>query len=200
MRNAHGETLLQAEHAALLPRQRLLKAVAWSFVPATLVLFLSGPLPLLFPVPVHRMLHLAGALLFLGNVLVGAVWLALADASGSVPTLRFATRVINVADLALTAPGALLALLNGAALANAWGGLFGAPWLVRSLALFGAITCLWAFILVPLQLKLENTVATLPDDAPRLPPPLRRALIAYFVLGGLTAALSAAIGAIMVLK
>jgi len=183
-----------------LGRQRVLLGVAWAFVPGTAWVLLSGPLPAIVGLPVHRLLHLAGAMLFLGNILVGALWLALADASGSVVTLRFATRVINLADLALTAPGGLLALTNGAVLAGSWGGLYAAPWLVWSLALFVAITLLWAFALVPLQVKLEREVAALPEGAPRLPPRLRRALIAYFVLGGVTAALALTIGALMVLK
>lgn len=183
-----------------LVRQRVLVGVAWSFVPATAWVLLSGPFPAIVGQPGHRLLHLAGVLLFLGNILVGALWLALADASGSIVTLRFATRVVNLADLALTAPGGALALLNGAVLANAWGGLYGAPWLARSLALFAVITLLWAFALVPLQVKLENGLAALPDDAPGLPGPLRRSLISYFVLGGLTALLTAAIGVLMVLK
>lgn len=161
---------------------------------------LLGALPSILGLAGHRLLHLGGALLFLGNILVGALWLALADASGSIATLRFATRVINVADLALTAPGGLLALLNGAVLAGTRGGLFGTPWMVRSLALFAAITLLWALALVPLQVKLENAVAALADDAPGLPTALRRTLIVYFVLGGVTAALALTIGALMVLK
>lgn len=184
----------------LLARQKALVAVAWSFVPATVALFVHGPLPAVAPLYVHRLLHLTGALLFLGNVLVGALWLALADASGSLVSLRFATRTVNIADLAFTAPGGLLALVNGAVLARQWGGLWEAPWLARSLGLFGAVTALWAFALVPWQLWLENTIAALPDDTRALPPRVRRVLVSYFVLGGVTGALAATIGVFMVLR
>lgn len=181
-------------------RQKLLLAVALSFLPITAALLLHGPLPLLFSPLVHRLLHLGGALLFLGNVLVSALWLALADASKSLPALRFATRVVNVADLAFTAPGGALALVNGVVLSTNWGGLWALPWLARSLGLFVAITVLWALLLVPLQLHLERAVAALPDGTAELPTSLRRALVGYFVAGGFTAVLAALIGALMVLK
>lgn len=181
-------------------RQRVLLGMAWAMVPGTAAIAFTGPLPALTALPVHRLLHLGGAALFLGNVLVGALWLALADASGSRATLRFATRVINVADLAFTAPGAMLTVVNGAVLAGTWGGLFAVPWLTSSVALFGAITLLWAFVLVPLQVRLEHALAALPEGAGPLPGPLRRTLVVYFVVGGVTGALAVTIGVIMVLK
>ena len=181
-------------------RQRVLLGLAWAMVPGTAALAFTGPLPAFAALPLHRLLHLGGAALFLGNVLVGALWLALADASGSWATLRFATRVINAADLAFTAPGAILTVVNGAVLAGTWGGLFAAPWLARSVALFGAITLLWALVLVPLQVRLENALTALPDGAGALPAPLRRTLVVYFVVGGVTGALAATIGVLMVLK
>ena len=150
--------------------------------------------------PIHRLLHIVGAIFFLGNVAVGALWLGFADASGSRAVLRFATRMVNIADLVFTGPAALLLFVNGAALASAWGGLGAQPWLARSVFLFGVLALLWALVLVPLQIQIENRIEAEGDVPAPLSAPLRKRLIAYFIVGGAAGVLALASLIIMVLR
>ena len=184
--------------AALKPHQRALVGMVVVVLAALALVLWRGALQPFLSRPVHRLLHILGAVLFLGNVVAGALWLGFADASGSRAALRFATRMINVADLVITGPAALLLFLNGAALVPAWGGLSLQPWLARSVALFTVLTLLWASVLVPLQLHLENRIALLVDGP--FPPTLRRRLIAYFVAGGAAGLLALSILGLMVLR
>lgn len=119
----------------------------------TSLLFLGVHLPEVLPRAVHRLLHIAGAIIFLGNITVGALWFGLAVASRKSEWFHFAARLINVTDLAFTGVGLILLLWNAAVLAGAYGNLFAVGWLKWALIYFTMTGVLWMFVLIPLQLR-----------------------------------------------
>ena len=108
----------------------------------------------LFPYAVHKVLHIFGAVIFLGNIIVTGVWMFLAERAQEVATLRFASKVVNWADVLFTAPGVLLLLANGLILATTWGGILGVSWITVALVLFTLSGVVWAGFLIPDQNRL----------------------------------------------
>jgi hypothetical protein len=47
----------------------------------TTLLFVGVSLPEVFPRALHRLLHITGAIIFLGNIVVSALWFSVAAAS-----------------------------------------------------------------------------------------------------------------------
>lgn len=68
-----------------------------------------------------KFIHLLGAVLFLGNIIVTAVWKSLADRTRNPVIIAFACRLVNVTDLAFTAFGAALVVIGGVGLFHAGG-------------------------------------------------------------------------------
>lgn len=120
-----------------------------------------------------KSLHILGACLFLGNIVVSAVWKVLADRTGNYSVVRFATRLVNVTDGVFTALGATLLLATGHHLALGYGGVLANGWIAWSYILFGVSGAVWAAVLVPIQYKQtallrSSTTATIPDEYRRL--------------------------------
>ncbi len=97
-------------------------------------------------------LHVLGVILFLGNIIVTAVWKVLADRTKSPPVVAYAQRLVTVTDIAFTATGAVLIFVSGQVLADDFGGVFSGPrWLTIGWSLFVASGIIWAAILIPIQ-------------------------------------------------
>lgn len=99
-------------------------------------------------------MHILGAILFIGNIVVTAWWKMAADRTGDPTVIAFAQRQVTLTDWVFTLGGALL--LGGAGLAAAWAGRVPAtaPWLLWGEALFTLSGLLWLAVLVPLQRRL----------------------------------------------
>ena len=65
------------------------------------VLAVSLPLPL-FPYRWHTFLHIAGAVVFLGNIIVTAAWMLMAERTRSVNVIHFSAKAVIRADLLFT--------------------------------------------------------------------------------------------------
>lgn len=117
----------------------------------------AGSLPI-WPFRWHLSLHVAGAILLIGNALIMAVWMSLAGFAGSDAAKRRAARVVNHGDVWFTVPGVLLLLFNGLAMVAArYGGpaaLFTTAWIAAGLVLLSLTGIIWALRLVPAQLGL----------------------------------------------
>lgn len=98
--------------------------------------------------------HIAGVVLFLGNVMVGALLLAMSDARGDVHALRFVSTFIGWADAVFTGPGALLLFSSGLALAAPMGGWRHASWTYWATVSLVVSGLLWVLVLVPLQERM----------------------------------------------
>ena len=141
--------------------------------------------PQFLPYEWHKLLHILGATLFLGNIIVTAVWLVLAEQTRNPATLHFAAKAVNWADVFFTAPGILLLLANGQIMANvAWGGIR-ASWLVVALGLFILSGIVWAGFLLRFQHRLIQLSAQPARSQAPLPPTFFRVLHAWYIAGTL---------------
>jgi uncharacterized membrane protein len=104
--------------------------------------------------PVLVLGHVLGVVLFLGNAVVGALLLGMADAHGEASVLRFVSSFVGWADAAFTGPGALLVLVTGLALCAPLGGWGATDWLGWSVAAFVLSGAIWVFTLVPMQQRM----------------------------------------------
>lgn len=104
---------------------------------------------------VYLFLHVAGALLFLGNIVTTAFWKLQWDRSGDPKELHRMAATVMRADYWLTIPGLLLLVVFGVLTAHAYGYSFAElNWLTVSLLLFALSGALWAAVLLPCQRRM----------------------------------------------
>jgi len=99
-----------------------------------------------------KSLHVLGVVIFLGNIIVTAVWKALADRTGSPAIVAYAQRLVTITDIAFTALGAALIAVTGPMMAQRFGGVGATSWLSWGLGLFLASGVIWVAILIPVQI------------------------------------------------
>ena len=100
-----------------------------------------------------KSLHVLGAILFLGNVIVTLWWKLMANRTRQPAVIAFAQRQVTLTDYVFTFCGAGLVLVSG--VANVW--LQGwqitqIRWLGWGSALFLISGLLWLLILIPIQI------------------------------------------------
>ena len=114
-------------------------------------------------------LHLLGVVLFLGNIVVTAVWKMLADRTREPRVIAYAQRLVRITDIAFTGTGVVLIVVAGQVLAARYGGVFGPLWLTLGWSLFIASGVIWVGVLVPIQIAQERLArqfargGTIPD-------------------------------------
>ena len=128
----------------------------------------------------HKLLHILGVVIFMGNMIVGPVWFSYAFYSKDAHVLKFAAKLLQKTDLYLTIPGVALTVLNGLCLAAVYGGSQSQPWLLHSIYL---ILTMWMLSvpLVFLQEKLFLTIETEAQNEAKI----NRLLIQWSILGSL---------------
>jgi uncharacterized membrane protein len=100
-----------------------------------------------------KTVHVLSACLFLGNVIVSGTWAALAERTRDHKIISFSNRMVLITDLLFTATGALGVVITGHLMAGPLGGEAVHPWIRWSYILFGLSGLIWAFVLLPIQLK-----------------------------------------------
>ena len=119
-------------------------------------------------------LHVLGVVLFLGNLIVTAVWKVIADRTRQADVIAYAQRLVAITDIAFTAPGAILIAVSGGILAGDVGGVTGPGWLTTGVILFALSGVIWLTVLVPTQIRQTRLArrfkheATVPDQYWRL--------------------------------
>jgi uncharacterized membrane protein len=119
-------------------------------------------------------LHVLGVVIFLGNIVVTAVWKLLADRTRSPEVVAYAQRLVTVTDVAFTATGAALIAVSGPILAEDLGGVGGPAWITWGLGLFAASGVIWVTALIPIQVmqarlaRRFRTADAIPDRYWRL--------------------------------
>lgn len=146
----------------------------------------------------NRSMHLLGAVLFLGNIVVTAAWASLGRKSRDPEAVRFMVRGIVLTDAVFTFPGVLLLALNGGMLGTAWFQA-GAPWIIVSVILFALTGILWGAVLVPVQKRLVKVVDAMPRGGP-IPAEYDALMAKWFRFGGIATLLPLVTFFLMVFK
>lgn len=112
-----------------------------------------------------KAIHIFGVILFLGNIIVSAVWKSLADRTRDVGIIRYATRLVNVTDVLFTAGGIAILMVTGHLMAPAYGGVMKAEWIRWSYLLAMGSGAIWLAILLPVQIKQARLLKPLASNA-----------------------------------
>ena len=100
-----------------------------------------------------KALHLAGVVLFLGNIVVTAWWKTQADRTRNPAIVAFAQRQVTLTDWLFTFGGSSLLAAAGYANVFMHGLSLSTPWLWWGQGLFILSGLLWLGILIPVQIK-----------------------------------------------
>lgn len=129
---------------------------------------------------VFRAMHLAGAVLLLGNVTVTGAWsfYLFRQFEKGVMSFRPIARAILWTDLFFTAGGGALLTASGIVMALRSGLPFlETPWLRHGIIALGSSTLIWLVVLLPDQLRLERATD---------PAVIRKIYLRWTVVGWLT--------------
>ncbi|MDD5033683.1 MAG: DUF2269 domain-containing protein [Methylococcaceae bacterium] len=114
-----------------------------------------------------KSLHILGAVLFLGNIIVTGWWKFMADRTRNPVVIAFAQRQVTLTDFVFTAGGAGLILATG--IGNAilhqmdyWQ----IPWLAWGMSLFILSGLIWVAILIPIQIKQASMARDFAEGGP----------------------------------
>ncbi|GAA0134917.1 hypothetical protein YSY43_17570 [Paenibacillus sp. YSY-4.3] len=101
---------------------------------------------------VWLLLHLAGVILFVGNIITAAFWKVRADLQKNPVVIHHTVKNVMLADIVFTLPGLLFVIISGIVMAvQAKISMHGLNWLTLSLVLFSITGVVWLAILLPLQ-------------------------------------------------
>lgn len=103
-----------------------------------------------------KTLHILGIVLFLGNIIISAVWRIVAQRSESKDVHLFSLKLIGLTDLFFTLPGVLLIIATGHMLAARIGGIAAHGWIHMSYTLLLLSGIIWVAGLLPIQKKQKK--------------------------------------------
>jgi uncharacterized membrane protein len=100
-----------------------------------------------------KVIHLLGVVLFLGNIIVTAVWKTLADRTREPRVIAYAQHLVTVTDWAFTGGGVVLILIGAFGMITIAGlNPMGARWLILGQSLLVASGVIWVAVLIPTQI------------------------------------------------
>ena len=127
--------------------------------------------------PLLKLLHVAGAVLLLGNVTVTGFWATYLYRDRRRVPFAAVARAILWTDLAFTVGGGVVLTVSGILLAMGHGyRVAETPWLFKGIAALAVSTLLWLAVLLPDQWRMERLAPG--DDAA-----LRRLFLRWSVVG-----------------
>ena len=110
-------------------------------------------------IALFRMLHVAGAVLLIGNVTVTGFWAMFLFRQRSAVPFRPVARAILWTDLAFTLGGGIMLTISGILLIRARGYVIGqTPWLGQGIGALAASTLIWLAVLLPDQRDRKSVV------------------------------------------
>lgn len=130
-----------------------------------------------------KSLHLLGAVLFLGNVVVTLWWKLAANRTRQPAVIAFAQRQVTLTDYVFTFAGAGLVLVSG--VANVWQQGWEAlhtRWIGWGSALFIVSGLLWLCVLIPVQIHQARLARRFADGG-EIPVSYWRAERVWVVVG-----------------
>jgi uncharacterized membrane protein len=96
-------------------------------------------------------IHIVGAVIFLGNIVVTFFWKIMANRSQDLSILAWSQGMVNKTDRLFTALGAALLGISGYAYAAKMQLSTLEPWLLWAQITFYASATIWALLLLPIQ-------------------------------------------------
>ncbi|QIT57145.1 DUF2269 domain-containing protein [Aquisalimonas sp. 2447] len=146
-----------------------------------------------------KLLHILGAVLLLGNIMVTAWWKAMADRTRDPVVLAFAQRQVTLTDILFTTVGVLL--LGGSGYAMVFTGPWSldTPWLDWGQTLFLATGLIWVGVLIPIQV-VQARMARAFTDGGEIPVRYRQLSVLWMGVGVIAVILPLAAFSLMVLK
>lgn len=145
-----------------------------------------------------KTLHVLGAVLFVGNVIVTALWKSLADRTRNAAVIGFSQRLVTLTDIAFTATGVVLLAVTGPVMAARLGGME-IPWVAWGAGLFAAAGLVWVAVLIPVQ-TMQARLARGFAHGGDIPPRYWRLARIWMIGGSLATVLPLAALAVMVMK
>lgn len=101
-----------------------------------------------------KMLHIFGAIIFVGNIVVTALWKAMADLTKEPKIVAFGQRLVTLTDIVFTGIGAGLVLVTGLLMAYQYFDDFlRIRWIAWGFGLFMLSGIIWLTALIPIQIK-----------------------------------------------
>jgi uncharacterized membrane protein len=148
-----------------------------------------------------KLLHIVAVVLFLGNIIVGIFWKAIADRTRDPRIMAFTMDGIIRSDRIFTVPGVILILIGGFGAAGVGRlPMLGTPWILWSIILFTISGIAFMGRLVPIQKKLR-AVAAGAGDASQMDWPAYERLSRQWKIWGLIALVTPLIAVVlMVMK
>ena len=108
--------------------------------------------------------HILGAVLFVGNLVVTAVWKVLADRTREPKIVAFAQGLVTVTDVVFTGLGAIIVLVTGMLMIVPYGIEFwSVSWIMWGLGLFVVSALVWILVLVPIQMTQARLARAFAD-------------------------------------
>ena len=145
-------------------------------------------------------LHIASAVIFLGNLITAAFWKARSDHSGSPDVIAHTSRLLMHADLAFTGPGIAGLVVTGIWMVGLTGWRrFEEPWLAASLIMLVVTAIIWLAVLLPLQVRMAR-MSQLRSGGPTDETGYRKASKVWAGMGGIATLLPVVTLFLMVFK
>ena len=178
--------------------------VPWSELLIVAIFIALGSInyPLILRYEWHKILHLVGVIMFLGNITVSACWVYLAQRSNGTAFIAFAIRSVNTMDAWFTRPGVFLVVLSGLTLSDHWGGPYGKSWNIMGMVLLVLSGLIWFSMLVPCQNKILKHIGDADGSASNgtLSLELRSMLGKWFTWGAMATVLPILALIVMMIK
>ena len=101
-----------------------------------------------------KMFHIIGVVMFVGNIMVTALWKTTADRTRDANIIAFAQRLVTITDFIFTGFGAGLVFVTGFLMAfQYFDNFLSIKWIAWGLGLFIISGLIWITALIPIQIK-----------------------------------------------
>ncbi|HHA18810.1 MAG TPA: DUF2269 domain-containing protein [Methylophaga sp.] len=100
-----------------------------------------------------KTVHIIGAILFLGNIIITGWWKFMANRTGNPVIIGFAQRQVTLTDFVFTAGGSAILFVAGIANILLYDISITTNWIMWGLGLFTLSGIIWGVILIPIQIK-----------------------------------------------
>ena len=100
-----------------------------------------------------KTVHIIGAILFLGNIIITGWWKYMANRTGNPVIIGFAQRQVTLTDFVFTAGGSAMLFAAGMTNIFIYNISLTTNWIMWGLGLFTLSGIIWGVILIPIQIK-----------------------------------------------